>query len=331
MKIVHAPTEIAGQMGIICKELRKKGHFAAGYNGFHTYLNYKGDIINTDAFEVMKELEFLVENTDIFHFHNANTFMQDFADLPLLKELGKKMVMHHWGSDVRSVRMVRKLNPYRLPPTYYTDLEIDRQLKYVTKYIDTAIVQDYEAYPYVKDYYKKVFVLPLACNVEDFEVSYPLVTNDNPAIVHAPTNRSFKGSNHVEAAVNQLQGKAEFTYQIVEKMSHEKAIAIYKDADIIIDQLLCGTYGMFSVEAMAMGKPVVAFIRDDVRNKFPAELPIVQATPETLADVLLELIQNPERRHEIGRAGRRYVETYHSAERVTNELITIYQQLLQGE
>ena len=327
MKIVHAPTEIAGQMGIICKELRKKGHYAAGYNCFHTYLNYKGDIINTDAFEIMKEMDFLVKNTDVFHFHNANTFFQDFADLPLLKELGKKMVMQHWGNDVRSVEMVNRLNPYPLPPTYYSDEEIHKQLTYLSQHIDTAIVQDYEAYPYVKDYYKKVFVLPLACNIGDFQVSYPSITNNNPLIIHAPTNRSFKGSDHIEEAVNQIEGKAEFTYQILEKTSHNKALAMYRKADIIIDQLLCGTYGMFSVEAMAMGKPVIAFIRDDVRNKFPDDLPIVQATPENLADVLLELIQDPQRRHEIGKASRQYVENYHSAEQVTNELLSIYEQL----
>lgn len=327
MKIVHAPTEIAGQMGIICKELRKKGHHAAGYNCFHTYLNYKGDIINTDAFEIMKELDFLAKNTDIFHFHNANTFFHDFADLPLLKELGKKMVMHHWGSDVRTVNMVNRLNPYPLPPTYYSDKEIHKQLTILSKNIDTAIVQDYEAYSYVKDYYKKVFVLPLVCNIQDFQVSYPSVTNYNPLIIHAPTNRSFKGSDYVEAAINEIQGKGKFTFQILEKMSHDKALAMYMKADIIIDQLLCGTYGMLSVEAMAMGKPVIAFIRDDVRAKFPEDLPIVQATPENLADVLLDLIQTPERRHKIGKSGRWYVEKYHSAEQVTNELLKIYEQL----
>ncbi|MBL4954593.1 glycosyltransferase family 4 protein [Neobacillus sp. OS1-32] len=327
MNIVHAPTEIAGQMGIICKELRKKGHHVAGYNCFHTYLNYKGDIINTDAFEILKEMEFLVKNTDIFHFHNANTLMQDFADLPLLKANGKKMIMHHWGSDVRSEAMVKKLNPYPLPPTYYTDEEIHKQLTFLSQYIDTAIVQDYETYPYVKDYYKNVFILPLACNVEEFEPAYPSVTNHHPVIIHAPTNRAFKGSDYVEAAMEQIQGKAPFTFKILEKMSHEKAIAEYKNADIIIDQLLCGTYGMFSVEAMAMGKPVVAFIRDDVRSKFPDELPIVQATPETLADVLLELIQDPQRRYQLGVAGRKYVETYHSGEKIASELLSIYQQL----
>ena len=327
MKIVHAPTEIGGQMGILCKELRKKGYLAAGYNHFHTYLNYKGEIINSDAFEILKDLEFIVQNSDIIHFHNANTFFHDFSDLTLLKKLGKKMVMQHWGSDVRTEKMVRSLNPYPLPPTYYSDEEIDRQLKILSAHIDTAIVQDYEAYPYVKDYYKKVYVLPLACNVEDFEVAYPSVDNDNPLIIHAPTNRAFKGSDYIEEAMKKLEGKGKFTYQLLEKLSHEQAIAKYREADIIIDQLLCGTYGMFSVEAMAMGKPVVAFIRDDVRSKFPEDLPIVQATPETLADVLEDLINNPKKRHDIGVAGRKYVENYHAGERITDKLIEIYQQL----
>lgn len=327
MKIVHAPTEIAGQMGILCKELRNKGHQAAGYNCFHTYLNYKGEIFNSDTFEILKDLEFLMQNADVFHFHNANTFFYDFSDLALLKDSGKKLVMHHWGSDVRTEKMVGLLNPYPLPPTYYSDEEIDRQLKILSSYIDTAIVQDFEAYPYVKDYYKKVYVLPLACNVEDFTAAYPSIMNDNPLIIHAPTNRAFKGSDYVEETMKQLEGKSNFTYMLLEKMSHEQALAKYREADIIIDQLLCGTYGMFSVEAMAMGKPVVAFIRDDVRSQFPLDLPIVQATPETLADVLQDLINNPQKRHDIGVASRRYVETYHAAELVTNKLVEIYQQL----
>ncbi|GAA0328769.1 hypothetical protein GCM10008967_19090 [Bacillus carboniphilus] len=327
MKIVHAPTEIAGQMGIICTELRKRGNPAAGYNCFHTYLNYRGDIINTDTFELLKELDFLVKNADVFHFHNANTFIQGFNDLPILKEMGKKMVMHHWGSDVRTVEKVSQLNPYPLPPTYYTDEEIHNQLTKLSQYIDTAIVQDYEAYPYVKDYYKNVFVVPLACNIEKFKAVYPSPKNNNPLIIHAPTNREFKGSDYIEKAIEEIKGSNQFTYTVLEKMSHEKALAMYQKADIIIDQLLCGTYGMLSVEAMAMGKPVVAFIRDDIRNNFPSDLPIVQATPENIGEVLQELIQNPEKRYELGQAGRKYVEKFHAADLVADQLLKIYEQL----
>lgn len=327
MNIVQAPTEIAGQIGALSKALRNKGHNVAAFNCFHTYLSYKGDIINTDGWEILRNFDFLINNTDIFHFHNTNTFLENFEDLPIIKEKGKKMVMHHWGSDVRTAEMVRNLNPYPLPPTYYTDEEIHNQLEKISKYIDTAIVQDFEVVPYVKDYYKNVFVLPLACNIENFQVAYPSINTNNPLIVHAPTNREFKGSDHLDHAINEIKDKAQFTYQLVEKMSHSNALSIYQNADIIVDQLLVGTYGMFSVEAMAMGKPVVAYIRDDVRSRFPDDLPIVQATPETLAEVLLELIQDPIRRYELGKAGRAYVEKYHSADHVIKELLRIYAQL----
>ncbi|KQL54946.1 hypothetical protein AN964_16525 [Heyndrickxia shackletonii] len=327
MKIVHAPTEIAGQMGILTQQLRKEGHKVAGFNGFHTFLNYKEGIINTDGFEVLKEFQFLLDNVDIFHFYNSNTFLTDFIDIPMLKAKGKKLVMHHWGSDVRKDGMVKELNPYPLPPTYYTDEEIDKQLTFLSQYIDVAIVQDYEVYQYVKDYYKKVFILPLACNVDDIQPAYPLVTNNNPLIIHAPTNREFKGSDYVEAAIEKIQGKAPFTYQVLEKVSHETAMQTYMSSDIIIDQLLCGSYGMLSVEAMAMGKPVVAYIRDDIKSHFPADLPIVQATPDNLDEVLLNLIQNPTLRNQIGIASRAYVEKNHSVKNVVDELIKIYEQL----
>lgn len=214
-----------------------------------------------------------------------------------------------------------------MPPTYYTDEEIDKRLTFLSQYIDVAIVQDYEVYQYVKDYYKKVFILPLACNVDDIQPAYPLVTNNNPLIIHAPTNREFKGSDYVEATIEKIQGKAPFTYQVLEKVSHETAMQTYMSSDIIIDQLLCGSYGMLSVEAMAMGKPVVAYIRDDIKSHFPADLPIVQATPDNLDEVLLNLIQNPTLRNQIGIASRAYVEKNHSVKNVVDELIKIYEQL----
>ena len=41
------------------------------------------------------------------------------------------------------------------------------------------------------------------------------------------------------------------------------------------------------------------------------ECPILSATPENLISVLRELIINPDLRHELGKAGRAYVEKYH--------------------
>jgi glycosyltransferase involved in cell wall biosynthesis len=327
VNIIHAPTEIAGQMGILCDGLRAKGYNVKGYNWFTSYLKYSSKIINTDAYELAKIIPTLVKYSDIIHFYNGNTFLLQNVDLPLIYNERRKMIMHHWGNDVRSSALVKKLNPYSLPSSYLSDSDIHKRLSLLSKYIDTAIVQDYETYQYVKDYYKKVHVLPLACNVTDFPVAYPDAQNKMPKIIHAPTNRDFKGSVYVEAAVNKIKQKTSFTYHTVEKMRHDEALQAYLGADIVVDQLLCGSYGMLSVEAMAMGKVVVAFIREDIRNHLPLDLPIATATPENLPEVLLDIINNPARRTQLGHAGREYVLNYHEVGVVTEQLCKIYRQL----
>ena len=40
-----------------------------------------------------------------------------------------------------------------------------------------------------------------------------------------------------------------------------KALKIYEEADIVIDQVLIGWYGGFGVEVMKMGKPLAVYIR----------------------------------------------------------------------
>ncbi|MCM3761872.1 glycosyltransferase [Alkalihalobacillus oceani] len=325
MRIVHAPTEIAGQMGVLCDELKRRGHEVNGYNWFHTYINYKNSVVHTDAYELARHLVPLAKNSDVFHFHNGNTFSVEGLELPALKLQNKKMVMHHWGNDVRTDQAVKRLNPYALPKSYYSDEEIDHRLKRLSTYIDTAIVQDYEMVPYVKDYYKSVHVVPLACKVDSFVPRYPRVDQSNPLIVHAPTSREFKGTVYVQAGIEQLKGRQlPFRYQPVENMSHEQALATYGEADIIIDQVLCGTYGMLSVEAMALGKVVVAYIRDDVRAQLPSNFPIVSTAPEKVADTLEELLRNPQLRNEIGQKSRRFVEEFHDVRLIAEILEKIY-------
>ncbi|SFU29794.1 glycosyltransferase [Alicyclobacillus macrosporangiidus] len=327
MFVLHAPTEIAGQMGLLCGGLRSIGIRATGYNWFQSYIQYNENIINTDAFELAHFAYYLTRDADVLHFHNGDTLTVGHTELPALKAMGKKMVMHHWGGDVRAKWRTRQLNPYELTDAYFPDEEIDRHLRQLSEYIPTAIVQDYELYPYVKDYYQHVHVLPLACNVKQIAPVYPDPGRVVPLVLHAPTNREFKGSKYVEQAVERLRPMVPFEFQLIEHMPHARAMEIYAHGDIIVDQLLSGTYGMLSVEAMALGKVVVAYVRDDVRAHLPADFPIVVATPENLADVLLPLLHNAQLRHDIGKRSRAFVEQFHAVDRVAQQLLEIYRTL----
>ncbi len=330
LRVFHCPIEIAGQMGTLVKGLNRFGHTAVGYNTFHTYLNYSSDIVNTDLPTVQQAYERDKNNFDIFHYHFGRTVYEDYHDLPELKSIGKKLVMHHWGNDVRTRATAQVLSPYLTDPCNpLSDDLMTEQLKRASTWVQTVVIQDFELLDYVKNYYLNIYVLPLAFNVASVKPHYPNLTNKVPLVVHAPTLPAFKGTVFVEAALDSLKKEGiNFEYKRIEHMSHREAMSYYKKADIVVDQLLVGTYGTLSVEAMALGKPVVAYISQNLIKTFPESLPIINADPSTLAKVLMPYLADATLRHRVGVRSRRYAKAYHDIPQVIPKLIDIYKTVL---
>ena len=94
------------------------------------------------------------------------------------------------------------------------------------------------------------------------------------------------------------------------------------------------TYGFFGAtarEAMMLGKPVVCYLGpewlESMRAEIPDyvdELPIVTATPDTVRDVLTDLIAHPEKRQEIGARGREFAVKWHSSRTAARRFDAIY-------
>lgn len=324
MKVLHAPIEIAGQIGVLCNALRKKGHLASGYNFFSNYLDYRDYLMNADMFEMSGMFESASRFFDIFHYHYGLSIFPEYRDIEILRSLGKPIIMHHWGNDVRTHEQATQNNPYVFTGDCPDADKVHRDLTTLSKHVTDAIVQDYEVYPYVSNYYERVHVIPIAVNLSRFNPVYPELDVKRPTIIHAPTNKEFKGTAHVEAAIEQLKKERNIHYVRIEKMSHREAIKHYKKADIIIDQILCGSYGLFSVEAMAYGKPVIAYIREDLASRSDTP-PIHNANPDTIYEVLKELVDNPELRRSSGIAGRKFVQNHHNSEVVVKQIMDVYQ------
>lgn len=327
MRICHGVTEIAGQMGILSGALKRRGHISVGYNIFHSYLGYQDHLINTIPSELQNVHKHIIHFFDVFHFHYASTLLHDYADLPILKAENKKMVMHHWGNDVRFHQQARINNPYVYTGDSPPDAVIHERLTKIGAYVREAIVQDHEVLPYVAPYYEKVHVVPIAIDIAKFHPLFPSPSQKTPLIIHAPTNPEFKGTYFVEEAIERLRAQYQFEYRRIERMNHKEARKLYREADVIIDQIRCGSYGLFCVEAMSLGKPVVGYIREDLVSKFPADLPVWNANPDTIYDRLKLLLENPFLRHELGVRGRLYAEKYHASSIVAEQLIQIYTNL----
>src|SRR5215203_2779170 len=116
--------------------------------------------------------------------------------------------------------------------------------------------------------------------------------------------------------------------ELVEGLHHDEAFERYRAADIVVDQLNAGWYGIFAIEAMALGKPVVTFLHDEAVRRteeaFGVRVPIVNATKETLTDALRPLVDDAEERRRRGEASRAYVEAVHDDEKIADRLLALY-------
>jgi hypothetical protein len=146
-------------------------------------------------------------------------------------------------------------------------------------------------------------------------------------VVHAPSNRQKKGTQYVIDACAQLPVELD----IVENLPHEQARERYERADIVVDQLNAGWHGVFALEAMALGKPVVVHLKPEVvaqaERAYGTKVPLVPATKETLVDALRPLVESPALRRQIGAASRAYVERVHDIDRIADRLLDIYARL----
>ena len=147
-----------------------------------------------------------------------------------------------------------------------------------------------------------------------------------PRIVHAPNHRFIKGTDILIDATDRLRDAGlDFELQLVEKISHTDALRIYAEADIIADQFCVGAFGVFALEGLALGKPVLTYLDEEHLGDPVFNLPIVNTTSENLERVLRVLLVVPSLRERLGDAGRLAVERYQSQEALAEVWNQIYQ------
>lgn len=335
MRVLHLPYGIG--ISTLSKALRKKNVNATSvsFNSKNPY-NYLADIkLNLNDYNAgireKKRKEFFhkaLKEFDIFHFHFGETFFPDKRDLKILRAKGKKLIVQHRGSEVRSLKKAQSFNnTFVKTKPYWTEEKIHQNLTLLSRYIQTAIVLDHELLPYVKKYYQNVIVLPRIIEETNIKPQFPDIER-KPLVIHAPSNRELKGTEFILSAVKRLKDEGvEFDFKLIENLPRSEAMKLYSDATIVIDQLRIGAFGNFSLEVMAMGKPVICYIRPDLVNKYPPDLPIINANPDNIYQVLKETLKENKKWAEIGEKGRKYVEKHHNTDLVIKSLIKIYSKL----
>ncbi|WP_165190999.1 glycosyltransferase [Caulobacter soli] len=327
-RVYHGPFNIAGIPGILAKTEREIGLssraicFPAGV--------YQRDVDQTiTSFTADHALSAMLDY-DIFNFHFGYSLWGDgLEDIRFLKMAGKKVVMHFHGCDIRDSKVVQRKYPINACQACWP-MACNRnrlQAREVARGLGRrAVVYT----PDIQEFAPNATFLPQPVDLQELDAEaagLPVHERDPDVvrIVHAPSALDLKGSVHLQNACERLAARGvKVDLRLMTQRTHAEVMEEIANADLVVDQLLAGAYGVFAVEAMARGVPTLGYIRDDLRDIYSEDLPMISATPYDIESILLQAIERRSDWEGIGRRSRAYVEARHDRRVVSPRLIELY-------
>lgn len=345
IKVIHFPTSVGGNAWGLSRAERELGLVSDVLVLHDNWLTYPADRVllkssPTSKREILqtlpiklKEILHLLKTYDVFHLNFGSSLFDHpnwglhLADLPLYRRKGKVFVTYN-GCDARqkyptmqrvAVAACHQANCYAgICNSGKRDQERRIKIEKVAQYAHGIFALNPDLLYFLPEW--AVF-LPYSIARWHEIVTEPYHPVDKCLhIVHAPTNRVVKGSDDILAAIEKLAetypNRVKLT--LVENIPHHQALAIYRQADLIIDQVLIGWYGGFAVEALKMGKPVMVFIREEDLKFIPEKMAqqcleaFITTHRDTLYHDLCKLMEMPSKLKDYREAGLDYVHTWHA-------------------
>lgn len=247
------------------------------------------------------------------------------AELAALEEAGVSVAFLGHGTDVRDPDNHMRLTPWSpyaedpRTPVLRADaaenLALLRRLRRPTFVSTPDLIEDV---PWA-------IWCPVVVDAARFASDRPILQGERARVIHASSNPLQKGSDRIEPALAPLIEAGALEYELITATPAAEMPGVFAAADIVLDQFRLGSYGVAAAEAMAAGRVVLGHVVPEVRDRIlrdtGLELPIVEATPDTLGDVVAELIADPVRARAVAAAGPVYVAAVHSGARSAEALL----------
>lgn len=328
-------SSFAGQTYILARAQKDLGHTARSLSFRYDRRNQcKSDIIvdvnnRNLAYRMLVGLKVMVgivEEYDIYHFRYGRSLLPLNLDVPLLKALGKKVVFHFHGCDIRDRQHMLKTHAFS-PCLNCNENLCNPQARWVIKIAQRYGDLIFCSTPDILQFVDGAILVPQPIDLDYWRSGRETRSEgDGKMIVlHAPTNRQIKGTAYIVEALGRLkQENHSVELMLVEGVPHDRVKPLYEKAAIVVDQVLMGWYCLLAVEGMALEKPVLSYIRDDLRDCQP-DLPIIDTSPSDIYDHLKTLVENPALRRDLGARGRDYVERVHDVKVIAKQLIDLYE------
>lgn len=261
---------------------------------------------------------------DVYHAHYL------LQDCYIANKLGKKpLVGHAHGSDLRSSLKHRVWK---------------RVVRHNLRECDKVLVSTPDVLGLAKTFREDAEYLPNPVDKELFYPKpFPSQSEKIRVLIASDSNWTVKGTDIAIKALAKIKENVDvsiismgidfdktlalarslgLSLRVLQKKSHYKLNEYYWNADAVIDRFTLGSMGMVSLEAIACGRPVLAY----VSSEYPENEGFPLVDLRSVEEIAETIINPPPQLLEIERV---FVEKHHNPEAVVSRLLSIYSDLIE--
>ena len=272
----------------------------------------------------------VVAKYQVIHSHFGLTLSASGWELPLLKKMGRRIIVHYRGCEARNQARNMELHPKSniCQECDYNGMICRVGAKRVAlakKYGDQFLVTT----PDMKDFMPDAIHFPFFLPEVDYEkyraVERPL-SGRHFKIVHATNHPGIEGTRHIQSAIDALKAKGyDIEFVFLKGVEPERILEEIQNADLTIGKMKMGYYANAQIESMYLGVPAVTYVRPEFMTKELKDSGFIFSSLQELETTLEHYILNPDELAKKRAKARKSILRLHDEEFLIQLLLSIYE------
>ena len=329
----HATVQILRRQGM------KADYLAVGDNPHWHEMDFRAPVSRWPHVQAWREFRMLwtvVAKYEVVHCHFMHTMSRSGWELAWLKRMGRKVVAHYRGCELRDPDLNMRLHP---------EVNICQECDYNREscmgefarraralgaaHADVVLVTT----PDMKDF------APRAIHVPFFAPEHghpePLARHPERSegsavgrpfrIVHATNHPGIEGTPAIQRAIDSLRAKGhDIEFVFLRATTQKQILEALANADLAIGKMKMGYYANFQIEAMSLGVPTVTWVRPELMTPELEQSGLILCHIKDLERTLEYYITHPDALAAKRRIARQSILGLHDNERIASQLVQLY-------
>ena len=275
---------------------------------------------------------------DVFVFSAGVTLLRGH-DLPLLRLLGKRMIVVFHGSDARPAYIDGQVMASHRGVTTSQCIDISRwrkrRIRSLERYVDVIVAQPANSHFFERPVVNW-FLIGVPWREPPTTIRAPEVDDDDKGsnrrpvrILHSPSDAPLKGSDLIRAAVHQLTLEG-LPLELVELrgVPNDVVLSELGRCDFVVDQLYSDAPMVgFATEAAVASRPAIVggYAWDANRSAFGSIPfpPVEECSPEGIVEAVRRLASDTAHREQLGRRAHDFVHAHWSRADIARRFVRL--------